>query len=65
VCGPGLATGIGALKFFSKIHYGGGAAFATIRQAAVTVATGVGDVVVAYRGLNERSGMWSARGRPD
>ncbi len=51
------AAGIGELKFFPKIHYGGGAACATIQQAAMAVATGVADVVVAYRAFNERSGM--------
>jgi len=51
------AAGIGELKFFSEIHYGGGAACATIQQAAMAVATGVADVVVAYRAFNERSGM--------
>ncbi|BCI85128.1 hypothetical protein NIIDMKKI_03340 [Mycobacterium kansasii] len=34
------AVGIGELKFFSKIHYGGGAACATIQHAAMAVATG-------------------------
>jgi len=51
------AAGIGELKFFSKIHYGGGAACGTIQQAAMAVVTGVADVVVAYRAFNERSGM--------
>jgi acetyl-CoA acetyltransferase len=51
------AAGIGELKFFSKIHYGGGAACAIVQQAAMAVATGVADVVVAYRAFNERSGM--------
>jgi acetyl-CoA acetyltransferase len=51
------AAGIGDLKFFSKIHYGGGAACAVVQQAAMAVATGVADVVVAYRAFNERSGM--------
>ena len=51
------ATGIGDLKFFSKIHHGGGAACATVQQAAMAVATGVADCVVAYRAFNERSGM--------
>jgi acetyl-CoA acetyltransferase len=51
------AAGIGELKFFSKIHYGGGAACATVQQAAMAVATGVAEVVVAYRAFNERSGM--------
>ena len=51
------AVGIPSLKFFSRIHYGGGAAGATMQQAAMAVATGVADVVVAYRAFNERSGM--------
>jgi len=50
------ATGIGELKFFSKIHHGGGAACATVQQAAIAVATGVAECVVAYRAFNERSG---------
>ncbi|SDY28727.1 Acetyl-CoA acetyltransferase [Amycolatopsis xylanica] len=49
--------GIPELKFFSRIHYGGGAAAATVQQAALAVATGVADVVVAYRAFNERSGQ--------
>ena len=51
------ATGIGDLKFFSQIHYGGGAACGTIAHAAAAIATGLADVVVAYRAFNERSGM--------
>ncbi|WP_333618070.1 lipid-transfer protein [Dietzia sp.] len=51
------AAGIGELKFFSRIHYGGGAAAATVQQAAMAVATGVAEVVVCYRAFNERSGM--------
>lgn len=49
--------GIEELTFFSRIHYGGGAAAATVQQAAMAVVTGVADVVVAYRAFNERSGM--------
>ncbi|SDJ80411.1 Acetyl-CoA acetyltransferase [Nocardioides sp. YR527] len=49
--------GLGDLRFFSRINYGGGAACATVQQAAMAVATGVADVVVAYRGFNERSGQ--------
>jgi acetyl-CoA acetyltransferase len=48
--------GLGPLRFFSRINYGGGAACATVQQAAMAVATGVADVVVCYRGFNERSG---------
>jgi acetyl-CoA acetyltransferase len=43
------------LKFFSRIHYGGGAACAPIMHAAMAVATGVAEVVVCYRAMNERS----------
>jgi len=50
------SCGMGDLTFFSRIHYGGGAACATIQQAAMAVATGVADVVVCYRAFNERSG---------
>lgn len=50
------AAGIGELSFFSRVHYGGGAACATVQQAAMAVATGVADVVVCYRAFNERSG---------
>lgn len=50
------ASGIPSLKFFSNIPFGGGAAAATVQQAAMAVATGVADVVVAYRAFNERSG---------
>ncbi|GHF82850.1 acetyl-CoA acetyltransferase [Amycolatopsis bartoniae] len=49
--------GIPELTFFSRIHYGGGAAAATVQQAAMAVATGVAEVVVAYRAFNERSGL--------
>jgi len=49
--------GLGDLRFFSRINYGGGAACGTVQQAAMAVATGVADVVVCYRGFNERSGM--------
>ncbi|MBP2583522.1 acetyl-CoA acetyltransferase [Streptomyces sp. PvR006] len=50
------ASGIGELSFFSRVHYGGGAACATVQQAALAVATGVAEVVVCYRAFNERSG---------
>ncbi|MCB5912269.1 lipid-transfer protein [Streptomyces pinistramenti] len=50
------AAGIGELSFFSRVHYGGGAACATVQQAALAVACGLADVVVCYRAFNERSG---------
>ncbi len=49
--------GLDSLRFFSRINFGGGAAAATVQQAAMAVATGVADVVVAYRAFNERSGQ--------
>ncbi|HTZ14940.1 MAG TPA: lipid-transfer protein [Mycobacterium sp.] len=51
------ATGIGDLRFFAQTGYGGGAACGTIAHAAAAVATGLADVVVAYRAFNERSGQ--------
>ena len=48
--------GIPSLSFFSRVGYGGGAACATVQQAAMAVATGVAEVVVCYRAFNERSG---------
>jgi acetyl-CoA acetyltransferase len=48
--------GMGELTFFSHIGYGGGAACATVQQAVLAVASGVAEVVVCYRALNERSG---------
>jgi acetyl-CoA acetyltransferase len=47
--------GGGEMRFFSRIHYGGGAGCATIQQAAMAVTTGVANVVVCYRAMNERS----------
>ncbi|MFI7005674.1 lipid-transfer protein [Streptomyces sp. NPDC050145] len=50
------AAGMGELSFFSRVHYGGGAACGTVQQAALAVASGVAEVVVCYRAFNERSG---------
>jgi len=50
------ALGIGELRFLSKAHHGGGAATATLHQAAMAVATGAANYVVCYRTLNGRSG---------
>ncbi|MBC2643057.1 MULTISPECIES: lipid-transfer protein [unclassified Rhodococcus (in: high G+C Gram-positive bacteria)] len=58
-------TGIGELKFFSRIGYGGGAACATVQQAAMAVATGVAEAVVCYRAFNERSGVRYGLGQHD
>jgi 17-hydroxy-3-oxo-4-pregnene-20-carboxyl-CoA lyase len=48
--------GIPQLTFFSRTPHSGGAVGATILQAAMAVTTGVADVVVCYRAMNERSG---------
>jgi acetyl-CoA acetyltransferase len=61
------SLGIGDLTFFSRIHYGGGAACGTVQQAALAVQAGVADVVVCYRAFNERSGHRfgaGSQGRP-
>ncbi|MFR9731232.1 lipid-transfer protein [Saccharopolyspora sp. MS10] len=49
--------GVPRLSFFSRVHYGGGAACATVQQAALAVSAGIADVVVCYRAFNERSGQ--------
>lgn len=56
--------GIPQLKFFSRIPHGGGGACAPVQQAAMAVATGVADVVVVYRAMNERSGHRFGAGPP-
>jgi acetyl-CoA acetyltransferase len=48
--------GIREVSMFARVPYGGGAAAATVMQAAMAVATGVAEVVVCYRAFNERSG---------
>ncbi|ABP55065.1 lipid-transfer protein [Salinispora tropica] len=48
--------GAGELRFFGQVGYGGGAACATVQQAAMAISAGVARVVVCYRALNERSG---------
>jgi acetyl-CoA acetyltransferase len=50
------AIGAGDLTFFSRIHYGGGAACAVVQQAALAVGAGLAETVVCYRAFNERSG---------
>ncbi|SMC96252.1 lipid-transfer protein [Lentzea albidocapillata] len=56
--------GIPELTFFSRIPHGGGGACGPVQQAAMAVATGVADVVVAYRAFNERSGVRFGLGPP-
>ena len=56
--------GGGDLRFFGRVHYGGGAACATVLQAAMAVATGVANTVVCYRAMNERSMQRFGGARP-
>lgn len=53
------AVGTGDLTFFSQVGYGGGAACATVGQAAMAVATGQAGVVVAWR--SRKRGARSSR----
>ena len=50
------------LKFFSRTHYGGGAACAPLLHCAMAIATGVAEVAVVYRSMNERSGFRFGQG---
>ncbi len=58
-------VGIGELRHFSRVHYGGGAACGTVVMAAMAVASGAADVVVCYRAFNERSGRRFGAGVQD
>ena len=49
------ALGGKELRWFSRTHYGGGAACATLHHAATAIAAGAAEVVVCYRAMNERS----------
>jgi len=49
------SLGIPALTHFSRIHHSGGAACATIAQAAMAVQSGACDYCLVYRAFNERS----------
>jgi acetyl-CoA acetyltransferase len=48
--------GFGLLRFFARTPFGGGGGCATIMHAALAVEAGAADIVVCYRGFNERSG---------
>ena len=56
------SVGIGDIKLFSRIGYGGGAATSIVHQATMAIATGTCDYVVAYRALNGRSGQRYSQG---
>ena len=48
-------VGAGDLTFFSRTNFGGHGACAPLFQAALAINSGVANVVVCYRGMNERS----------
>ncbi|OYO16559.1 lipid-transfer protein [Enemella dayhoffiae] len=56
--------GLPGLNFFSRIHFGGGAAAAPFQQAILAVTSGVAECVVVYRAFNERSGVRFGQGPP-
>ncbi len=43
------------LRYFNEVPHGGGAACGTIASAVAAVVSGMADVVVTFRSLNERS----------
>ena len=54
--------GIPALRYFAEVNYGGaGGPVGTILLAAIAVATGQANAVVAFRAMNERSGRGTPR----
>lgn len=46
-----------ALTFFPQTLWGGGGACGTVALAVMAIASGIADVVVCYRAMNERSGV--------
>lgn len=54
--------GIPALRFFGEVGYGGGGGpVGSVLLAAMAVATGMANCVVAFRAMNERSGRGTPR----
>ncbi len=49
------SLGLSNLRFFAEIPHGGGAACGTIACAVAAITSGMADVVVTFRSLNERS----------
>src|SRR5438045_8656858 len=54
------AVGLGDITFFSQVGFGGGAGCGVVGQAAMAIATGQADVVVAWRARKRAA----ASGRP-
>ncbi len=57
--------GVASLSMFCRVPYGGGADAGVVMYAALAVASGVADVVVCYRAMNERSGTRFSEGLPE
>lgn len=56
------SLGIPRLRFFAGVDYGGGGGpLGSVLLAAMAVATGQADTVVAFRAMNERSGRGTPR----
>jgi acetyl-CoA acetyltransferase len=53
------SVGVGDITYFSQVGYGGGAGCATVGHAAIAIATGQADVVVAWR--SRKRGAASSR----
>jgi acetyl-CoA acetyltransferase len=51
------ALGLQNLRYYSETPYGGSGHCAVVAHAAMAVTTGMADVVLCYRALNERSGV--------
>ncbi|CRK57199.1 putative thiolase [Alloactinosynnema sp. L-07] len=58
-------TGIGELRFFSRVPHGGGAACGTVAHAVAAITAGLAEVVVCWRAFNERSGERYGLGTAD
>ncbi len=50
------SVGLQEINFSSRVPYGGGGSMGVLLHAAAAVASGVADVVVAYRAIRARSG---------
>lgn len=50
------SVGVPEIRWSSRVPYGGGGSQGVIQHAAAAVATGMADVVVAYRAIKARSG---------
>ncbi len=50
------SVGFREIAFSSRVPYGGGASMGVLMHAAIAVASGAADVVVAYRAIRARSG---------